>query len=48
MICDVKNENEILGAVELLFEICSGETDSLHSKAIEVLTNLLSYEKFLL
>ena len=47
MICDVKSENEILGAVELLYETCSGETDTLHSKASEVLTNILSYSEFL-
>ena len=43
MICEVNSENEILGAVELLYETCSGETDTLHSKAIEVLTSVLSY-----
>jgi len=47
MICSVKSEHEILGAVEILFEICSGETDQLHSKAIEVLYAVLSNEQFM-
>lgn len=42
MICNITGEHEILGAVEILYEICSGETDQLHSKAIEVLTAVLS------
>jgi len=37
----------VIGLVDLLFEVCSGETDSLHSKAAEVLTMLLDYSKFI-
>ncbi len=33
-----------MGVCDLLFEVCSGESDSLHSKAIEVLTSLLEFE----
>jgi hypothetical protein len=37
----------VLGLVDLLFEVCSGETDSLHSKAAEVLTMLLDNGEFI-
>lgn len=47
LVQDVNGENEILAAVELLFEVCSGEVDSLHSKAAEVLQGLLSDHEFL-
>lgn len=36
-----------MGAVELLFEVCSGEQDSLHSKAPEVLSSIFSLEAFI-
>lgn len=44
MLCAVTSENEVLGLVDLLFEVCSGETDSLHSKAPEVLASLLEHK----
>lgn len=46
MLCAVEAENEVSGLVDLLFEVCSGETDSLHSKAQEVLTMLLDHSNF--
>jgi hypothetical protein len=47
MVCAVSGENEIMGAVELLFEVCSGEQDSLHSKAPEVLSSIFGLDKFI-
>lgn len=44
---EVDGENEVLALVELLFEICSGEQDNLHSKAPEVLTSLLEDLEFI-
>jgi hypothetical protein len=46
MLCTVTSENEVLGLVDLLFEVCSGETDALHSKAPEVLIGLLEHTEF--
>lgn len=44
MICTVKNENEVLAAFDLIFEVCSGDSDQLHSKAIEALRSILEYD----
>lgn len=44
LVCTVTSENAVLGICDLLFEICSGESDSLHSKAAEVLNSLLEFE----
>lgn len=47
ILCDeVSSEHSVMGLVDLLFEVCNGETDSLHSKAPEVLSHLLEHNNF--
>lgn len=44
MVCTVTSDNEVLGVCDLLYEVCSGESDALHSKALEVLEGVLTFE----
>ena len=45
LMADSASEDQVLGLTDLLFEVCKGQQEDLHSKAPEVLTALLTNEK---